>query len=113
MLNRPLPLKSPEDFKLVFKQGRHIGSGFFRIALKPNKLGVLRLGIVTGQKLNKSAVVRNRLRRRIREAFRHHMPAIDKRFDIIVLPNPSAIAATHEALIRELLTDLKRARVFS
>lgn len=90
-----------------------MGSGFFRIALKPNALGVLRLSVVIGQKLSKSAVVRNRTRRRIREAVRHHIPEINKGFDIIIIPHSAAAAATHDALVQELLTNLRRARVFS
>ena len=113
MLNKPLPLRDKQDFTLVFKKGRHVGSGFFRIAMRPNKLGVLRLGVVTGQKFSKSAVVRNRARRRIREAIRQHVPEIHKGLDMIIVPNPSAATAACGALVQELLADLRRAHVFS
>lgn len=43
-----------------------------------------RLGVVVPRKVNKSAVVRNRIRRRIYETFRAYEPRIKDPYDLVV-----------------------------
>ena len=48
------------------------------------------------------AVVRNRLKRRLREAFRLHRGEFGPQWDIVVNPRRAALAATFEEIERAL-----------
>jgi ribonuclease P protein component len=78
----------------------------------------VRLGVVVSRKVGK-AVVRNRVRRRLREAMlallradaagRAGAPAWPPSFDLLVLTRPSAAEADYHELSRALATAIDRA----
>lgn len=80
MLPRPYRLTRTRDFELLFAQGRFVGGAFvtlkfWRIVpeLQPRrqlKVTDLKIGILVSKKVSKRAVVRNRLKRQVREAVR-------------------------------------------
>lgn len=73
-------------------------TAFFR----PNGLPRSRLGITTPARLGK-AVLRNRVKRRLREFFRLNQAAIPGGWDIVVNPREAVATAPFEKLARELL----------
>ncbi len=54
----------------VYKNGRTIRGPFHAVKFTPSKRGAYRLAVVVSRKVNKSAVRRNRIRRKIYEAVR-------------------------------------------
>lgn len=71
-----------------------------------------RMGLIVSRKVGE-AVVRTRVKRHLREAFRHLKPEIDqvpwlKDMDLVVLARPSAATATSAELAEALLHGLKR-----
>lgn len=96
-------LKKPFDFKRVFRFGQKTVTRYFVIyALTADQP---RLGVVVSKKCSKRAVVRNRLKRGVREVFRLQCPQFQG--DIVVVARPSAV----RALNSELMACLKK--VFS
>jgi ribonuclease P protein component len=61
-----------------------------------------RLGITVPARLGK-AVLRNRLKRRLREAFRLNRSALPGGWDILVNPREAVATVPFPALVRELL----------
>lgn len=59
-----------------------------------------------------NAVVRNRVKRRLREVLRHVRPAA-RPFDVVVIARPAAAAADYDTLASEVLQLLARAGVVS
>ena len=70
----------------------------------------MRLGIPAGRKLG-SAVDRNRLRRRLREAFGRVRPMIDRGVDVVIVPRGQAMKAPFGKLVDALSGALAAAGV--
>ena len=71
-----------------------------------NDLDQTRFGLATGKRLG-GAVVRNRVRRRIREALRAMAPSFQPGWDVLIIARPAIVEADHDALVgalRKLLT---------
>jgi len=76
-LPRRMRLNKPGQFKAVLAHRSGCGNGRLRLHEAPNGLGYPRLGVSVPKRCG-SAVVRNRLKRLAREAFRleqHNLPA--------------------------------------
>lgn len=61
-------------------------------------------GLIVSKKISAKAVVRNKLKRRIRAALQAVLPTLSPTIHIVVLPNKRAM----EAGVRELEEELKR-----
>jgi ribonuclease P protein component len=99
-------IKKRADF-LVAQSGERAGCAAF-LAIRgksPNGAGMARIGFTVTKKLGK-AVIRNRIRRRLREAARLTFREIaTEGYDYVLIARPAA--ATREFAL--LLDDLKRA----
>jgi len=76
---------------------------------KPNELGHARLGMIVSKRLFPHAVDRNRVRRRIREAFRQMaagLPALDLVVRLLAVPDKNT---PREEQSRDLLGALEKA----
>lgn len=75
-----LRLRSKPQFDAIYAAGRRIDDRFFGLRVKPNGLGFPRIGLAVAVKTAGNAVLRNRLRRLVRESFRlarYDLPAVD------------------------------------
>ena len=68
---RPNRLTSAADFARVFKRAQRSSDSLFTILYRRNNLGYPRLGLAIAKKRVRRAVARNRLKRIIRDSFRH------------------------------------------
>jgi ribonuclease P protein component len=71
-----------------------------------------RAGFVTSKRVG-SAVVRNRVRRRLREIVRKHQPNLPGNFWIVTIARPKAARATYRELEDEWLRLAKRASILA
>jgi len=90
---RTLRLCKPGDFRRVYANGRRLGNEFFTINAEANALERARLGMSVAVRTLGSAVARNRVRRLIRESFRHHQARVPP-VDVIVGVRTAARAAS-------------------
>jgi ribonuclease P protein component len=75
-------------FEKIFQDGRSAKDSNLVICVLENSLGFSRLGVIVSKKHGK-AVMRNYLKRLIREAFRLHSGEIPSGIDILVIPRTS------------------------
>lgn len=78
-------LKRPADFRAIFKTARRVSDDHLILYARFNRLGRSRLGVGVGKKLG-SAVVRNRYKRTLREAFRSAYPDLPAGYDLVLIP---------------------------
>jgi len=94
------------DFDAVYRHGKRRSNSHFTVFLKANDLPQSRFGFSIKRALG-SAVVRNRMRRRMRESIRLHRQEISAGWDIVIHPKPNVAAAPFTALTAALLQLLK------
>lgn len=78
-------LRRPQDFARVYDGGIRAGDGHLLVFVANNDLGYSRFGLSVSRK-HGSAVVRNKKRRRLREAFRLHQHSLPSGFDFVLIP---------------------------
>ena len=85
-------------------------NGYMVLYARRNRLGINRVGITTGKKLG-HAVVRNRARRRLREAYRLQEERFLPGWDIVVVARHRCIEAPFEDLCAGYLALAKKAGI--
>jgi len=70
MLQLENRLKASRDFDRVWKVGCFFSTANLKMKIAPNKKNVSRFGFVVSTKISKLAVVRNRIKRQVREVSR-------------------------------------------
>jgi len=82
-------LRKKKDFEKVLKEGKSFREDSLVLKIKKNKLQEVRFGFIVSQKVSKKAVIRNKVKRRLREAVKEEINKIRKGFDIILISLPS------------------------
>ncbi|AFA50287.1 ribonuclease P protein component [Acetobacterium woodii] len=82
-------LSKENEFKQVFKVGDVFGNRVLVFYFLKNEKKENRLGIIVSKKVSKKAVVRNKVKRRIKEAYRHNEDSFTKGYDIILIAKES------------------------
>ncbi len=67
----------------------------------------LKLGITVSKKVHKSSVVRNGIKRRIREIFRLHRSRFNKQIEIVISARTEAVGLSYRELEDEFLNLLR------
>lgn len=95
------------DFDAVYRHGQRRSNSLFTVFSKANQLPQSRFGYSIKRALG-GAVVRNRMRRRIREVVRLHRQEISAGWDFVIHPKPDVATAPFATLTAELLKLLKQ-----
>lgn len=99
----------------IFKRAYHKGlklQGKFLVVYRLKKNSGIRFGITVSKKLGK-AVVRNSVRRKIRECLRYLSPYLEDGSDIIVVARSSAVNATFAELFYALKSQFEAGGLIS
>lgn len=101
------------SLKRVYQQGQTVRGQVFSIKYLPNpKRKDYRLAVVVSRKVHKSAVARNRIRRRIYEAVRLMEAEITEPHDIIIsIYSDTLLDEPAKSLQRQLRQQLKKAGI--
>lgn len=92
----------------VHRQGRSVANGFLVLRLSPNDLGRSRFCFVASKRVG-NAVVRNRVKRRLREAVRN--TDFQPGWDAVIMARKGAAGATYAQLERAVRNLMRRTRL--
>lgn len=98
-MKRATTVKENYEFRRMYAKGKSGVSPCLVVYCRPNKRDHNRLGVTVSAKLG-HAVVRNRIRRRLREIYRLSQPKMKQGFDIILVARSRAVMATYQDLER-------------
>ena len=99
-------LKKNFEFKRVYARGKSRITPAVVVYCRKNRSGESRLGITVSTKVGK-AVVRNRIRRRLREIYRLRESAFLPGYDVVLVARVKAAFATYSQLERAVLGSMK------
>lgn len=107
-------VRSPRDFQRVRRQGRSVSGQLMTLgyALREQRDAPTRAGFSASKRVG-GAVVRNRLKRRLREALRRLLPALASGWDLVLTARVAAAEASYEALAGEVHALLTRAGLWN
>lgn len=111
MLAREHRLRKEKDIKTLFTKGKSVFGVSCGIKMRANDLPYSRFTVVVGAKVSKKAVVRNRLRRILREEIRLCMHRLQPGFDVLLLVRPGAKELPPATLRLQLHESLVRAHL--
>lgn len=102
-------LKKARDFDRVFRSGQSFGCRELVLFVRPKNRGIPRVGYCVSKKLGK-AVVRNRVRRRLRELVRRLEGEVGPGWDFVILARQAAVEASFQKLHDSLKGLMRKAR---
>ena len=96
-MQRTISLKENRNFGRVYRKGKSIAGDCLVLYYRKNHLGINRLGLTASKKVGK-AVVRNRVRRLIKENFRLLENRIPLSYDIVIVARVKAAGSDYQKI---------------
>jgi ribonuclease P protein component len=111
-LRRIQRLRSPRDFERVRRRGRHVSGALLSLGLarQAQPDAPTRIGFAVSKRVG-GAVVRNRVKRRLRESVRRQLSTLAPGWDLVIAARPDAARADYTAVDADLRALLARARL--
>ena len=102
-------LRRGPDIARVRQHGKRVTNPYFVLFAAPGAADRTRLAITTPRHLG-TAVVRNRMRRRLRAAFRLHLDKLDPASDLVAHARKAAAQVTWDSLTDAVAESLAKTR---
>ena len=102
-MNVRCTLKKNSDFRRLYSKGKSTVNPYMAVYCRRNGRGVNRVGYTVSTKLG-HAVVRNRVRRRLREIYRLNAPSLKTGYDIIIVARTRCVGAEYAKMDRAFLS---------
>jgi ribonuclease P protein component len=91
-MKRALRLRRGEDIRRVFREGKSWANRLLVLYALPSSGANHRCAFIAGRRVG-NAVVRNRIRRRLREAVRQRLAAVEGAWDLVFVARKSTARA--------------------
>ncbi len=100
-------LKKNHEFRRLYSKGNSTAAPCLAVYCRKTKRQSNRIGFTVSNKVG-NAVVRNRIRRRLREIYRLHEAEFQTGYDIVIVARMRAASADYHRLEREMLRCAQR-----
>lgn len=107
---RLVMLSGPRDFRALQGDGTVRSHPLLVARFLRTDLETTRIGLSTGRRLG-GAVVRNRVRRRLREVLRVMAPSFQPGWDVLIIARPAVVDASHDDVVEAVRRLLRRGGV--
>ncbi|MBR6259473.1 MAG: ribonuclease P protein component [Oscillospiraceae bacterium] len=111
-MKETVSLKKNYEFRRLYDKGAKAAMPRLVLYCRKSRGGKNRLGLTVGKKTGK-AVVRNRVRRRLREIYRLNEQRLVKGVDIVIVARTAAVSATFRELEEDFLRAANKLGLFS
>lgn len=108
-MTRLRTLRKGDEFDTAYREGTVVNGPFLVVRWRANGGDETRWGFAVGKRIAKSAVVRNRVRRRLKEAARSL--AVRGGYDVVVTARARALDRPQVELREQLERQLRRAGI--
>lgn len=103
---KAIRLRKHAQFCRVQSKGRRIGGKFLLVIFAPSAFLDVRFGLTVSKRVG-NAVVRNRVKRRLRDILRHHKTLLSG-LDVVWIAKAEAASASHAMLQADILDLMDR-----
>lgn len=103
-------LKNNYEFRRLYAKGESARSPWMVLYCRRNRVQKNRLGITVSTKIGK-AVVRNRIRRRLREIYRLQEEKVQPGYDIVLVARTRSRYAEYSMLERDFIRLAKKLKI--
>ncbi|MHB9144021.1 MAG: ribonuclease P protein component [Symbiobacteriia bacterium] len=104
-------LKKNREFRKTFDEGRSLANRLVVLYLLPHQAGMTRTGFSVSRRVG-SAVVRNRARRRLKEAYRRVAEGVKEGYLLVWIPRAPLLAAPFQDVCNAMEDLLRRGKVY-
>lgn len=103
-------LHKNKNFQAVYRSGKSYANRMVVLYVLPNHTNARRIGFAAGKKLG-GAVVRNRVKRLLRESYRLNQFQIIEGIDLIVVGRQAAVKSDRMTVTRAFLNLCNKAKI--
>jgi ribonuclease P protein component len=112
MLKKINRLTKDKDFELVFKKGKSAYDQLVGIKHISNTQEINRYGIIVSSKVSKKAVIRNKIKRLIREIIKNQEIYLKKGYDIVIITFPGIINNKKTEISESIIKGLTKLKLY-
>lgn len=105
--SKEMRIRRRAEFLRVQNTGERLYAKQFLILYTPGVTPQNRLGVVVTRKVDKRAVMRNHIKRRLREVFRLSQQNIQCPFDFVIIARKNAVDCSYAEVERQILGALR------
>jgi ribonuclease P protein component len=110
-MKKTITLKKNYEFLQLYNKGKFYVGKYLVLYLRKNKLGINRIGITTSRKFGNS-VKRNRIRRLIKESYRHFENVLKIGYDFVFVARCIEVLPEYNDIKKEMKFLFKKNSVF-
>ena len=111
MLPEKNRLSKKKDFDKVFKKGKSSFDGLLGVKMLKNEQEFTRFGIIVSSKVSKKAVIRNKIKRRIRNIIaKNYINNADAK-DVIIISLPKILGKKYNEIEKSLGAHFKKLKI--
>ena len=100
-MKKTVSLKLNRDFKRLYYRGKSVSCGYVVVYASRSRFPKNRLGLTCGKAIGK-AVVRNRIKRLMRESYRLLEHRISPGYDIVIVARHRAAGKSFDAIFKDV-----------
>ena len=111
MLPEKNRLSKKKDFDKVFKKGKSSFDGLLGVKMLKNEQEFTRFGIIVSSKVSKKAVIRNKIKRRIRNIIAKNYNSGAAAKNVVIISLPKILGKKYNEIEKSLGAHFKKLKI--